>query len=326
MSENALKKLADLVRNWSGSLWEMTGSGVGGFRMNPQIGVNLFSSTDLAWILYAMGEQDIGGDRRAPWVRYLQSQQDARTGRFQYDPAASNHSSGHAFWHTVRALNILGGDLLFAPEYLRPVLTCSGLAAWFDAVDWSGPASNHHEVLGLVPILASRGDQEWTELFYAKLARQQDARQGTWPAGTGHVNISRTFAYTVLHLAAGRMPRMSEKIIDAILSLQRDDGLWDKGPGFLTMDAAYLLIRLPRRTGHRQADAAGALDRLYAAMTDLLEARIRTVLNNTHGMLAVVQIFALMQEAMPRRLPSEKPWRFDWDVPRMYCSKVIAGM
>jgi len=100
MKTDALERLAARVEDWSGSLWQMTGPGVGGFRMSRQIGVNLFSSTDLAWILYAMNRMEWVGDHKAPWIRYLQSQQDPATGRFRYDAAAGGHSEGHAFWHT----------------------------------------------------------------------------------------------------------------------------------------------------------------------------------------------------------------------------------
>jgi hypothetical protein len=319
-----LDDLADRLLRWSAGLWEATEAGCGGFRMNDAAGVNLLSSTDVAWIRYAIGMAEVGGHLRGPWVRFLQSRQDAATGRFAYEPAAGTRlSNGHAMWHTLRSLKILGADLLHFPTYLQPVTTTAGLVRFFDAVDWAGPKSSHHEVLGILPILVSLADEEWTETFYRKLAEQQDPASGCWPRGPS-VNISRTFAYTAMHLAADRLPPMPERIIDTILPLQQPDGLWDGGPGFLTMDSALLLIRLPRRTSHRQADATAALGRLRDAMAAVAAQRVKDILLNTHGTLAVVVTFALLQEAFGAAYPSARPWRFDWDKLHFYHSETIA--
>jgi hypothetical protein len=43
----------------------------------------------------------------------------------------------------------------------------------------------------------------------------------------------------------------------------------------------------------------------------------------THGVLAVVHTFGLLQEAFPDRFPSRRPYRFDWDQPEMYRCDVI---
>lgn len=320
-----LDNLADRLVAWAGSLWEMVDAERGGFRGGGPIGVNLMSSTDLAWILHAIGRDDVLGRWREPWVAFLRSRQDPQTGRFEYEPfARPQHSSGHALWHTVRALNILDADLRHFPHYLAGVVPIDGLRAFFDAVDWSSPASNHHEVLGLVPVLVNLAGAEWTELFYAKLLEQQDLQSGTWPRARP-ANISRTFAYTVLHRAAGRMPPMPERIVDAIISLQRPDGLWDDGPGFLTMDAAYLLTRLSPAIGHRQADSAAAMAKLRAAMDGVVRDRLEAILRNTHQTLAVVQTFSLLQEALGDERRSARPWRFDWDERRFYRSRTIAG-
>lgn len=325
MYESFLDNLGQRIHTWSESLWEWMSGGMGGFRMNREIGVNLLSSTDIAWIRYAIGENDVGGAVRQAWVDYLQSRQDERTGRYKYEPRIGvKLSSGHAFWHTVRSLKILESDLKHFPAYLSDIMSVTGLEAYFDSIDWSSSSSNHHEVLGLVPVLVSLNNPEWTEVFYEKLGRQQDEHTGVWPKRRP-TNISRTFAYTSLHLAIGRLPKMPEKIIDVILSLQRDDGFWDTGPGFLTMDAAYLLTRLPRRIHHRQAEALAALGRLQTAMDSLIEQRFDAILENTHRTLAVIQTFSLLQEAMPEAYPSQLPWRFDWDKPELYDSATIAN-
>ena len=324
MNKTDLDDLAGRIQSWSESLWEMTADDTGGFRKNADVPVNLLSSTDVAWIRHAMGQGDVAGGKRDAWVRFLRTRQDPRTGRFRYEPhAETNLSTGHALWHVVRSLNILGADLAHYPHYLADTVPLAGLEAFFDAVDWSGPPSNHHEVLGLSPLLVSLGDEQWTETFYRKLADQQDRQTGTWPAGRP-INISRTYAYTVLYHAAGRMPAMPDRIVDAILATQGAEGFWN-GPGFHTMDSAYLLIRLGGAIGHRRADATAALERLRAAMNELAATRLREVLRDTHGTLAVVETFSLLQEAFPRAYPAETAWRFDWTDTALYRSERIAA-
>ena len=315
-----LDALRDKIHRWTESLWDPAR---GGFRQNAAIGVNLMSTTDVAWMRYAANDPDIGGGHRDAWVRSLQQSQDSRTGIVRYDPRDGGllHSDGHALWQTVRALNILGGQLLHFPHYLRSAANVRGLKAWFDAVDWDGGRSNHHEVLGLVPLLANLNDPEWTEVFYRKIAEQQSPENGGFPRSK--LNISRTFAYTALHCATGRLPPRPQKIVDAMLALQQPDGFWQAKPGFSTMDAAYILVRLPPVLAYRQEQARRALERLALALNRYYRENETEIDQSTHGVLAIVHTFGLLQEAFPDRFPSERPYRFDWDKPSMYRCDVI---
>lgn len=346
----------DAFRNqlhaWSLTLYDPAS---GGFRRNAAIGPNVLSTTDVIWIRYANHDPNLADPDRAAIVRFIQGKQNPATGKVPHDPfpASQNHSDGHAFWQAVRALRILDAQLPHFPAHLEPVLTPAGLEAWLDSFDWSGgadgswtgtpwvaqaapsqaggeasqgalPRGNHHEILGVVPAVASLGDAALAETLFRHLAKQQHPEVGTWPrAGT---NISRTFAYTALHLSAGRLPNMPEKILDEALRLQRDNGLWDHPlPGFHTMDAAYLLVRLPPRLGgYRQAEATAGLRRLGEAMRRIYAAEQATILDNTHQTLAVTHTFGLLQEAFPQEYPSARPYRFDWDKLAMYACEVIA--
>jgi hypothetical protein len=218
-----LDALRDKIHRWTESLWDPAR---GGFRQNAKIGVNLMSTTDVAWIRYAVNDQDLDGGHREAWVRWLQQAQDPETGIIRYDPRDGGlvHSNGHALWHTIRALNILGAQLLHFPHYLRSAMSVKGLQSWFDAVDWDSRQSNHHEVLGLVPLLANLDDTAWSETFYHNIAAQQNPENGGFPRS--QMNISRTYAYTVIHHATGRMPPRAEKIVDRMLAVQQPNGFY----------------------------------------------------------------------------------------------------
>lgn len=315
-----LDSLRTETHEWTESLWDPE---LGGFRQNAEVGANLLSTTDVAWLRYATNDPDLCSGHSAAWIAYLQNSQSPETGIISYRSAGQGHSDGHAFWHTVRALNILGADILHFPGHQRGATTVDGLKAWFDAVDWDGPASNHHGVLGLVPLVVSLEDPALAKTFYEKLAEQQNGTSGAWPRP--EPNISRTFAYSVLHVAVGTVPPHAACMLDTILSLQDANGFWGNEPHFHTMDAAYLLVRIPRLIAHRQADSVRTLVRLADALLYFWGENRSRVMQNPHWALSIVHTFGLLQEAFPERFPSEWPFRFDWDRPAMYHCDVIAS-
>ena len=325
-SRTFLDHLRGQLHGWSLTLYDPSS---GGFRLNERIEPSVLSTTDVVWIRYAVNDPDPGAPDREAVVEYLQGKQHPETGRVRHDPgpAGQGHSDGHAFWQTVRALRILGARLLHFPAYLQAMMTPSGLDAWFRRFDWDGftdeRRGNHREILGLVPVVASLGDDGLTDILFRNIATQQNPETGTWPrAGT---NISRTFAYTALHMAVGRLPNMPEAIINEILRLQKANGSWDAElPSFGTMDAAYVLVRLPPRIGRRQGDAEAALRRLSAFMRRVYSEEQPQLLSDTHRILAVTHTFGLLQEAFSEEHPSARPFRFDWDKLDLYVCDVIA--
>lgn len=324
-----LDLLREQLHAWSLALYDPAS---GGFRRNEQVGPNLLSTTDIVWLRYAINDPQLGAPDREAIVRFLQGKQDPRTGKFPYESSemALGHCDAHAFWQAVRALRILGAEPLHFPAHLEPVLTPAGLDAWFARFDWDGYTNehprhaSHHEVLGIIPAIASLNDPALTEALFRNIAKQQNPQSGTWPRAA--TSISRTFAYTALHMAAGRLPNMPEKILDATLSLQRESGIWEAElPGFTSMDSAYLLVRLPPRIGgYRQAEATAALRRLGEAMRRIYAQEQATILNDTHRTLGVTHTFGLLQEAFPEEFPSERPYRFDWDKLELYACEIIA--
>jgi hypothetical protein len=332
-SPRFLDSLRGALHTWTLSLFDPTS---GGFRHNAQIGVNPLSSTDVIWMRYAANDSDLAAPDRAAIVAYLQSVQEPDTGRVRHDsgPGGQGHADAHAFWQMVRALNILDAGLLHPPRFLARLLTLDGLRQWFDQFDWNAmwqpgntTAGNHHEVLGLVPILASLNDPEWAALYFQKIHEQQDQTTGTWPVGK--MNISRTFAYTALHLATGQIPPMPERILDAMIDHQQDDGVWENPVArFHTMDAIYVLTRLPGHIGgYRAADTRARLIKASAAMRERFVQQQAQYFDNPHWMLALTHSFGLLQETFPDEYPSERPYRFDWDVPAFYqCDLITPDM
>lgn len=328
-----LDRFRRAIAPWSRALFDPA---TGGFRQSDAIGANPLASSDMVWIRYAVGHAATPAALGAPdppaLVRFLRGAQDPATGAVRHDrgPGGQGHADGHALWQVVRALRLLGADLPHAPGWLLPLASERGLAAWFDARDWSaGGAGNHHEVLALVPLLASVSNADRPPLvdtLLRKIGEQQDPRTGAWPRDAPAPNVSRTFAYTALHLAAGRLPDLAPRIVDAILEVQRPNGLWDpERPHFHTMDAAFLLVRLPPRLRHREAHARTALRALARATRDVLSraADRAAYAGNPHAVLALAHTLGLLQETFPGDFPSGPTFRFDWETLSQYASPVL---
>ena len=292
----------DLIA-WVESLWL---EDVGVFRNGDALEPSLRSSLFMTYILYSIDAVDAIRCDKARWIAWIQAQQNAQDGSFIF--AGNPSRRGIAFWNAVRGLNVLGSQIVIFPEYQREVMTVDGLHAWFDG--WKKSGNSHHEVLALAPTLVSHSDTDWVEAFFAELAEQQHPESGTWPQEV--TNISRTFAYSLIHMGMNRVPPQADKIVDAMLVLQDADGFWHGKPGFSTMDAVYLLSHLVKKIGWREKDAKDALHRVLDALSSYYEKNVESAKLDTHQFSAIVQTFALLSEALPERFATSYAWKFGW--------------
>ncbi|MBO4377341.1 MAG: terpene cyclase/mutase family protein [Clostridia bacterium] len=312
------------------TLWRPQFAG-GGFAENRMDYASIMGTTDAAWIYYMLQAEDKIEKYGADASRWLLRQQ-KEDGHFYHDIPAEGkpgyrHSCGHAFWMTVRALNIYGYDLQTFPAYLEECLTPDGLNAWFGLSDWHSPSSNHHNVLGLVPLLVSLQNPEWADVFYANLAAQQDEINATWCDNREHkTNVSRTFAYCAMYMAADRTPPFADKLLDTIIKIQQDEGIWEtkvEVPEYHTMDACFIIWRLGNRIHYPAEPRMEALARVADAMNAYFASRPIERFESLHHLAANLHTIGLLQEALPQQYKTDIPWRFDWDRADMFRSKAI---
>jgi len=305
------------------SLWREDDRG-GGFTMGDEDRINLASTTDVVWILYALGETGRFAGKEDAIAAWLNSAANPQTGRIRHDWPFDNPAvrgcDGHALWQTVRALNIIGRRLERFPEHFEPLLTPEGMQKWFNSYAW-----HHHEVLGIVPVIASTGDPELTKVYYSSIQAKQDPVLGTWTRG-GKTNVSRTFGLTALHMAAGLVPPMPEKIILGIISEQTELGIWGTPPPpihFGTMDSTYILHRVGDAAGLPAEPRMSALRRLADFMDSYISTLDISKEINTHPLIATTHTMGLLAEVFPERYIQTRPWYFDWDrAPLFYCDVV----
>lgn len=111
--------------------------------------------------------------------------------------------------------------------------------------------------------------------------------------------------------------------MDAMLALQEENGFWSGGPNFSTMDAVYLLSRLPKDIGWREDDSEAALHRVLNATIPYYETNSERIRQNTHQFSAAVQTLALLSEALGERFDTSYPWRFGWSNQAIWQCNVI---
>ncbi|MBV7334581.1 hypothetical protein KFU94_41355 [Chloroflexi bacterium TSY] len=223
----------DLIK-WAESLWLVD---IGAFRNGDVPTPDLPSSLFMTYILYSMEALDAVAVDQDRWVAWIQSQQNERDGSYVFPARYGMNRPRHgiALWNAVRSLGMLGSGITRFPAYQRDAMTTDGLRSWFAA--WKESGLTHHEVLALAPTLASHPDPDWVDVYFDELVKQQHPTLGTWPRESETANISRTFAYSLVHLGMDRVPPQPEKIVDAMLNLQDEDGFWHGKPDFATMDA-----------------------------------------------------------------------------------------
>lgn len=324
----------DLLRDQTikhvNSLWQQQYMG-GGFKESPDSYVSIMGTTDAAWIFYLLQAEDeikkYGADA-CKWLLYQQKPD----GHFYHDTppygaSGYRHSEGHAYWMSVRALHIYGGDLPAFPAYMEDRRTPEGLAAWFSQSDWQTPDSNHHNVLSLIPTLVSNHDTDWENEFYRNLAAQQDLTVYTWCDNRDHkTNVSRTFAYCAMFMAGGRIPPHAREAVNTILKIQRDSGIWESRvdfPEYHTMDAVYILWRMGNAIQYPLQPRLDALNKAADAMIVRLASHPIREYGHLHLLLANLHTLGLLQEALPERFKTDIPWRFDWDKADMFYCKAI---
>jgi hypothetical protein len=314
-----LDPIRDHLIDWSRTLWlDDTGAFRNGSAPDPHLPSSLFMS----YILYSCDGLDSDIDRER-WTQWIRAQQDERDGTFSFPPpiGSSIPRKGIALWNAKRTLGMLGSDLAHFPEYQREAMSIDGLQDWFRG--WESLGDSHHEVLALAPTVASHPDPDWRDAYFSELALQQHPNLGYWPGGDKPPNISRTFAYTLVHLGMNRLPPQPERIIDTMIDLQDADGLWHGGRGFSTMDAVYLLLRLPESTGWCKDDACISLNKTADRLVPYFDDLGGQDRSDTHPFAAPVQTLALLSEALPDRFETSHQWRFAWERSEFWVSDTI---
>ncbi|SDQ22222.1 hypothetical protein [Actinopolyspora saharensis] len=308
------------------------GPGIAEYGQSPRsTRPGLYGTADAACILYTVDRLDELRPAEV-WLREIGRYQDCRSGYFVDDTPvlATAHNTGFA----------VGALQLFCPELHNGVLPKHRLSfaeamrdtSWcerfFDTLDWrsrcyeageivTGLASTVYNVSGLV-------ERHWFQWLvdYVENGRLDPATGmvGIGKPSTGDLDqIGGTFHFDFLWAALDRTLGHPQERAEALLGLQRSDGLWDEhNPWWLTFDAVYMLGRaLP----HLDDDLAERTRRAVGRAVDVLVARAldsgqreRDFVDSwmgTHTLTGAVSAFAHVQRHLfgTERVRTERPLR-----------------
>jgi hypothetical protein len=291
---------------WSLTLYDPR---AGGFRGKPGDPADLLTTADMIWLRYACGATDdeLGAPDRDAIIAFLDK------------PLADQ--TGHKLWMAVRALRILGAQPTRVPARYSGLFDAQAFARHVHD-QFAVKEEHHHEMLGLLPLIVSAGDPRFVDAALKAMADSQGPH-GRWPRdGNRPFNWSRTFAYAAIHLAVGRVPPQPEKILELMEKelIQGDKIIVSPLGSYHHMDALFVLVRLPAAMGHqRTRGIRRKINRgLPEFRREFLQKQDQLATDPHHGMLACAHIIGLLQEAAPDALPSQRPFRFDWDKLSLY--------
>lgn len=131
----SLDPIRDDLITWTESLYLPD---TGAFRNGDAPVLSLPSTLFITYILYSINALDAVALDRAKWVAWIQSQQNEQDGSFAFPPSDRR---GIAFWNAVRALNMLGSQVLRFPDDQRSATTVAGLSKWFKT--WKASGDTH---------------------------------------------------------------------------------------------------------------------------------------------------------------------------------------
>jgi hypothetical protein len=311
MGPRFLDAFREAAQAWSLELYDPAS---GGFRERTGATADLLTTADVIWLRYACHVRDteLGAPERAKILACLDA------------PLAGQ--TGHKLWMATRALRILGGEPSRAPTRYDGIREAQAFAAHLRE-KFVAKGEHHHEMLGLLPLIVSSGDPRFLEAALQAMAETQGPH-GRWPRDASRpLDWSRTFAYTSLHLAVGRLPPHPDAILAAMEGeLTRGDRILASPlGGYHHMDVLFVLVRLPAAMRHERTQEIREKIRrgLPEFRREFLEKQERLADKPHHHMLAGAHILGLLQEAAPEELPAERPFRFDWDRLDLYECAVL---
>jgi hypothetical protein len=256
---------------------------------------HLLHVTDLVWIKHILGDFALTDAQRDAWATRINRDQDPDTGLFHYPPG-ERHIDAHATWQSVAALNILGRRPAHRLACLDPLRTVDGFRAWCHAYD---PRTSHHRFFLAALAAASMPVPEaWKAVFRDWYDGRQDRESGFPCCSDCSGCLSPAFLLTNLRAAFAGPPALPDRIVDTVLGFQEEDGNFTESdaPGYMEMDAAWLLHSLGPAVPEHRGEIGEALERLGRFLDGVFAdgGRRARLLAQPHAALAVCGTLAVL--------------------------------
>ncbi len=308
-----LDKLREVIREWYTELHE-PGKPYGAYRLTKDKPADMYASADMAWSRWAMNDLQLTKKQRAEWIDFIQDQQNPN-GSYNH---ITGHCKTHAFCHATGALNMLGGKQRYAPKFLDKYRNVEGIDEWLDRIDWVHQWGASHDIWGAgVPLACSpQTPQEWRDKLFAWLDREASPKTGFWRKGVKPVSklefVGGAFHIWPIYAGRGRMIPYPKKVVDHILTLQRKSGSFDGVFHYGGMDCVWALVYVTENLPYKRETIKKALARNADGIMELYNERPHRFFIDAHGMESRILTIAMLQQALPEKFKSAKPWRNPW--------------
>lgn len=290
LAEKALTLRGDVLEWVSGM--SFPGKPYGQYRFSPSRQFPDAYSSALAVFIRDLFDDlsSLGDHERSQWIEFLRSFQDADSGCF-IDVQLIQGSSSDLFTRfelthaCVSALDILGAFPVYPLRFLDEFANAPALTKWLDERAWVVPSGSGlidvasiegrliFHIGGLLIYACEWGDlsHDMLEVLFRWLDQHVNPSTGFWGTqeGCGMLSSMCGSAYIYsLYFHQSRLVLYPDRVIDSVLSLQRQDGLFGNSPE-ADFAAAMLLAGMLMRCEHRQIEAETALRRLQRSILSL---------------------------------------------------------
>ncbi|MBO4356415.1 MAG: hypothetical protein J5850_06145 [Clostridia bacterium] len=293
------------------------------------LGQNEYGCADAANILYTIGKFPREPEKRAEWIRVLQSMQNPETGMYR-EPT---HHTIHTTAHCTAALELFDASPLYKCKYLEKCLTKEGLYDFLENdVNWQNPWGESHKGAGILPALVNTGmvGAEWLDWYFDWMWENSDpdtgffyyAKNGEPKKNKIHAYLAGGFHYMFNHEYERRPLRYPERIIDTCIYLI-DNGIENMelggllhNCGFIEIDVVYTLTRAMRYTPYRFYEGKERLEFFAEKFFDFmysLDYEHDEFFNDLHALFGSVCCMAELQTALPGKIKTTRPLKIVLD-------------
>lgn len=285
---------------------------------NRDLGINVYGTANVINIYYTCNMMQDNSWRRHT-AEVLQKFQDKETGLLEGDGLNPIHTTAFV----SGALELVDEKLLCPITALEKYKDKEELWSLLDSIDWAEqPWVGSHKGAGIygAMVLNGYGDVDWQNNYFEWFANNADEQTGLWKKGciTDKIPffhyLASTFHY-IFNFEYAKRPipypqQLTKTCIDAY-----DNGKcaeFGKGFGYNEIDFLYMLNHAQRRCGKYFDD----VQRITEEIADKFFKNLLSTdwenslaLDDLHTLFAVMSAAAMIQEALPGKVITDKPLR-----------------
>lgn len=285
---------------------------------NRNLSVTQYGSAIATNILYTICSLPENAEDRIKMANVLKGFQNPETGLFV--------NEGNVITHTTAFISGALELLDTKPDYkavgLNEYLTKEGLFAFLDSINWDmEPWLGAHYGAGIYAsvLLTGLAGNDWEDMYFEWFDENADPVTGLWKKGSlggapmFHY-LASTFHYVFNYEYAKRALPYPKQLLDTCIKAYRNGDCIDfaKEFGWADIDFTYLLARVGRRVGERNEEVTEILREIADGLIGQLMAIDITkdkCLDDINTLFAIVCALAVLQEALPGYIRTEKPLR-----------------